>query len=209
MLASLSSEYLSGQALHSEPFGDFEYPPITPSLFLAPAREEDIRMTVQRAVPYARAERHILARQRIQLKRAIEDASTFNCYGMFERDRSVFESMRPGDYVLITVTRTGQFNVLARVVTKFESAELGRELWPVDEENARRKFGDRGDEGEARSLIYAIEDVQEVTIDKAKLNKALGYSPRYSLKGAMRVDPKRLEPQLVQFGSVEGLLWDL
>ena len=199
----------ASQALSNEPFGDFEYPPITPSLFLAPANEDDIRMTVQRAVPFARAERHVMARQRIQLSRAIEDASTFKCYGMFERDRSVFESMRPGDYVLIAVTSKGQFNVLARVVTKFESEELARELWGVDEENARRSEATRGDEGGVRSLIYAIEDVQEVTIDKAKLNKALGYSPRYSLKGAMRVDPKRLEPQLVRFGSVEGLLWDL
>jgi hypothetical protein len=183
-------------AMLSEPFGDFEYPPIVPSLFLAPASQEHVEATVERSVPYAKAERLILPRQRIQLKRAVEDASTFHCYGMSEGNRAVFESMRPGDYVLITVARSGQYNVLARIVTKFESEQLGKELWPDQQE-------------EALSLIYAIEDVQSVTIDRAKLNKALGYSPRYSLKGAMRVDPKRLEPQLVRFGSVEGMLWDL
>lgn len=194
--SSISSRMLK-QSLLSEPFGDFEYPPITPSLFLAPAKEEHVLATVRRTVPFSRAERFILARQRIQLRRAIEEASTFNCYAMTESNRTVFESMRPGDYVLITVTGTGQYNFLARVVTKIESEELGQELWPVDEGS------------EPLSLIYALEDVQSITIDRAKLNKALGYSPKYSVKGAMRVDPKRLEPQLVRFGSVEGLLWDL
>jgi hypothetical protein len=86
-------------------------------------------------------------------------------------------------------------------VTKFESEELGRELWGVDD--------DEEEDDLPLSLIYVIEHVQRVSIDQTKLNEALGYSERYSLKGAMRVDPKRLEAQLVQFGSVEGLLFDL
>lgn len=199
-LESHLSKHLLADAVLNEPFGDFEYPVITPSLFLAPASKDHVEATVTRTVPYAKAERLILPRQRIQLKRAIEDASTFHCYGMSESNRSVFELMRPGDYVLITVTRSGQFNFLARVVTKFESEQLGRELWPVE---------DGSDDRDTLSLIYAIEDIQEVTIEKAKLNKALGYSQKYALKAAMRVDPKRLEPHLVRFGSVEGLLWDL
>ncbi len=192
--ASLSAPMLQDAA--SEAFGDYEYAPITPGLFLALAPPDDVAATIARAVPYTKAERLILPRQRIQLKRALEDASTFHCYAMSESNRSVFESMRPGDYVLISELRTGKFNFLARILTKFESEELGRELW-TDENR------------ESLSLIYAIEEIKEVKIDKAKLNKALGYSGRFALKGAMRVDPKRLEPLMLKFGSVEELLWDL
>jgi hypothetical protein len=179
--------------------GAMEYFGVVPNLFLVPVSREHVSASIGRAVPYAKAERFILPRQRIQLQRAIEGASTFQCYAMSESNRPVFESMRPGDYVLLTVAGSEQFNYLARAVTKFESEELGRELWPVDED----------EDDQPLSLIYALEDVQQVAIDHAKLNRALGYSPRYSVTNAIRVDPKRLEPQLVEFGGIEGLLWDL
>ncbi|MFV1980997.1 MAG: hypothetical protein ACC655_07585 [Rhodothermia bacterium] len=202
--APLASTYMAGDV-----FGDFDYPTITPSLFLAPASRDHVEATVQRTVPYAKAERFILPRQRIQLKRAIEDASTFHCYGMSESDRPVFESMRPGDHVLIMVARSIELNFLARIATKFESEELGRELWPVKSEEDRRKSDKGGSDREVLSLIYAIDEVQNVSVDSGKLNKVLGYGSRYRMKGAKQVDPKRLEPQLARFGSVEGLLRDL
>ncbi|HUF10310.1 MAG TPA: hypothetical protein VMO47_13400 [Rhodothermales bacterium] len=170
--------------------------PTTPSLFLVTATEESAEKTVLGSVPLGKIEPALSPREAIKLDRALNGRSTFHCWGMTADNRRVFDEMRPGDFVLISVSETGAFSYLARVLTKFESMKLAHMLWSDEE-------------GGMRELIYVIDDVQRVSVDKLKLAKVLGYSSGKGLPGVVRVDPVRLEPQVLRFGSVEGLLWDL
>ena len=137
--------------------------PTTPSLFLATASEENAEKTVLGSVPLAKVEPAVSPRDAIKLDRALRGRSTFHCWGMTEDSRRIYDQMRPGDFVLISVSETGEFTYLARVLTKLESMKLGRMLWS-------------GTEGASRDLIYVIDDVQRVSVDKEKLAKVLGYS---------------------------------
>ena len=170
--------------------------PSIPNLFLATANQEAAEKTVLGSVPISKAEPLLSPRDFLKLDDVLRGRSTFHCWGMTEDSRRIYDQMRPGDFVLISVAETGEFTYLARVLTKLESMKLGHMLWS-------------GTESESRELIYIVDDVQRVSVDRVKLAKALGFSSGTKLPADVRVDPVRLEPQVLRFGSVEGLLWDL
>lgn len=167
-----------------------------PQLFLIPASRENANKTLEGSVSFDFAARFLDQDQVDQLEQALGGQTLFRCWAMTENSRSYWEAMNVEDIVLITVKGTGKFNFEARVATVLDSERLGEELWPVVP-------------GEPWNLIYVLQDVKKIEIEKAKLVQSLGFSDKYVVPGTIRVDPDRLRAATERYGSLDELLAEL
>jgi hypothetical protein len=107
--------------------------------------------------------------------------------------RGSFNKMRPGDTVLFTTRRTGRFTYKAVVTGKLESKTLGHLLWP---ETAKESW----------SLIYLLEKVRRINLDKEPLVCEFGYERSFPVYGITRVQDERVRLALERRGSLDEVL---
>jgi hypothetical protein len=120
------------------------------------------------------AETFLNSSQLESLEKVLGDKKTFNCWAMTESLRPVFDSMEKGDTVLLTVKSTGSFNYVASIVHKLESEKLGDYLWPYIP-------------GRPWKLIYVLDQIAPIDINKSRLVSSLGYKHNDAVAGSRRV----------------------
>jgi hypothetical protein len=174
----------------SDPVGQLP-PPF--NLFLVPTTRENLRASIQKAIPIETARECLTDSQFELLARAIAPAKEFRCWATREAGKGVFLQMTPGDIVLMTQKGTGRFNLRARVLTKLVSEPLGQRIWP-------------GGSLLPWEFIYVLDDLRPLDIKKARLITALRYQPGFWVPGHIRVSPEKLRDAMWTFGTLEGLL---
>jgi Protein NO VEIN, C-terminal len=162
-------------------------------LFLVPASKANLEATVIGSVSTTVAERFLSPGQSKFLKNALGNQKTFHCWAVTESLRSTFERMESGDAVLLTVKGTGMFSYFAHIIHKVESEELGNHLWSYTP-------------GKPWKLIYILDDVCEVAINKSELVSALGYQSNDMVAGTRRVRDEYLAKVSGQYGSLQKFM---
>lgn len=115
------------------------------------------------------------------------------CWAMTESRKTLFEAMRAGDHVLLTLKGSGSFGFRGRVCGKCESLQLGNHLWEFVP-------------GKPWKLIYFLHEFRQSSIPKQKLLTTLGFKRNFLLPGVVRVRTELLERAVRPHGSVDGLL---
>ncbi|MFQ5753335.1 MAG: hypothetical protein ACE5HI_15195 [bacterium] len=165
----------------------------TPNIFLAPASGENINKTIMASVGL-KTFQHLLTEEEIKaLQTRSHDTSRLHCWAMTENRRSVFGSMSEGDVVLFSIRASGKFEYYGVVSCKLENEKLGNFLWEVVP-------------SEPWSLIYFLEDVKHIDIDKARLVVELGYKSNYAVPGIIKVNRMNLEIIMNRYGSLENFI---
>lgn len=164
-----------------------------PNLFLAPAHEENLNETVTNSISMQLARRHLTENQYGELQSALRDEETFHCWAMTRNNQGTYDKMRAGDYVLFSPTGTGKFSYIARVKTRVVSSSLGYALWPDTGKNPWE-------------LIYVLDGVASIDVDKSKLVSELGYKPNYPVQGVIRVKPELTRRILEKHGGIPQLV---
>jgi hypothetical protein len=162
-------------------------------LFLVPASKANLEATVIGSVSTTVAERFLSPYQSESLKNALGNQKTFHCWAVTESLRSTFEHMERGDAVLLTIKGTGMFSYFTHVIHKVESEELGNHLWSYTP-------------GKPWKLIYILDDICEIAINKSKLVSALGYQSNDMVAGTRRVRDEYLTKVSGQYGSLRKFL---
>jgi uncharacterized Fe-S cluster-containing MiaB family protein len=163
------------------------------NLFLVPASQENVDKTIIGAVSFSAADKFLTTTQADALRKAVRNRQGFHCWAMTESLRSTFNSMQVGDVILMTIKGTGAFNYQARVVHKLESEKLGESLWSYQPARPWK-------------LIYILEDITSINVNKSRLVDSLGYNPDYFVAGAIRVSDERLYRVLARYGSISQLI---
>ena len=97
------------------------------------------------------------------------------------KNRSNFETMSPGDDVLIV--EGNSVRLIGKIAAKVESEGLSRELWkPIT-----------GTGGTTWQLIYFIANPRELDLPFQEFCRLFGYDDSYRLRGFTSVAPNRLE----------------
>lgn len=158
-------------------------------LYLAPANKENLEATIINPVPFSVANKYLNTNQASKLKLALTNTEEFRCWAMTKSSRPKFNSMNNGDYILFTLKGTGKFSYFGRVIYKVESLKLGQALWSIVPTLPWE-------------LIYFIDEIVHVDIDKERLIKALGYNDGYVVPGIVRVNSERIEQLAHKHGSI-------
>ena len=101
--------------------------------------------------------------------------------------------MAPKDWVLFSKGGSGLFGYKGRILHKVESDALGRSLWSFEFDKPW-------------SLVYFLEDVEQVAIPKMSLLGSFEYSPDDRLMGLRRVPQNKLDRALRRHGTMEAFL---
>ena len=163
------------------------------NLFLVPADKSNIKLSIQKKVKTDDALRFLTPSEQDKLKSILKTDDSFNCWAMTESNRSTFESMNEGDFVLLSEKKTGKFNFIGIVRGRIESKSLGNNLWSFTP-------------GKPWSLIYILEDVKSINIDKQEMVQTLGYAENYWVPGVIRVQEENLENALSQYGNFNSMI---
>jgi hypothetical protein len=163
------------------------------NLFLVPASSENIDSTITRSVHIEMAKHYLTPVQIEVLERTLGDSKTFNCWAMSENKSGVFRSMNPGDLILFSIKGTGRFDYMANVVVKFENRQFGEALWDVVP-------------GRPWELIYVLENIENVGLNKNKVVSTLGYSSDFKVPGVIRVRSEFLRRVINKYGSIEAFI---
>jgi hypothetical protein len=163
------------------------------NLFLVPASLENVKKTIASGVSINAAEQFLNSSQLESLKKVLGNKKTFNCWDMTESLRPVFESMEKDDTVLLTVKSTGSFNYVASIIHKLESERLGDYLWSYIP-------------GRPWKLIYVLDRIIPIEINKGRLVSTLGYKHNDAVAGSRRVRDEYLNKILGEYGSIPHFL---
>lgn len=165
----------------------------TESLFLVPADKSNIKLSIQKRVKVKDAIRFLSSKEKKKLETILVHDESFNCWAMTESNQSTFKSMKEGDRVLLSEKGTGKFNYTGIVKGKIESKSLGNNLWSFTP-------------GKPWSLIYVLDNIKPVNIDKQKMVKILGYKENYWVPGVIRVQEENLKLALTNYGNINSML---
>jgi hypothetical protein len=174
------------------------------NIFLVPAPPENVKETLAKAVTFERAAKYLDHETLERLFGALGGQIPFHCWAATEGKNSKnFELMSRGDEFLFAVTGTGQFEWRAQLRTKFESEQLGRELWPhLGKTGNQRSRGDK-----PWKLIYVVDNLTKIKMNKREVLKALGYTnPRDDLGSLRRVRDKKVINLIARFGSIDAFV---
>ena len=167
-----------------------------PQLFLTPASGANLNATIANAASFRKIRSALSDSEAQRVVGILNERDDIRCWAMTESRRGVFSSMRTGDVVLFTEKGSGTFSYRAEVIGKTDSQRLGEALWSVVP-------------GKPWNLIYFLRNVQRVSIPKAVLVSALGFSSAYWVPGILRVDEARLGSAIRRHGSLDAFLSSL
>jgi hypothetical protein len=109
-------------------------------------------------------------------------------------NRSKFESMSPGDDVLIVEGHL--VKLIGKVAAKIDSQELSRELW--------QPITGHGDT--TWRLIYFIANPRELDLPFTDFCELFGYKPTFQLQGFTKVAAERLEQFYSEYDDLYSVL---
>ncbi|MCC6929490.1 MAG: hypothetical protein IT359_10915 [Gemmatimonadaceae bacterium] len=164
-----------------------------PQLFFTPASGANLNATIVNAASFRKIRSALSDGEAQRIAEILDGRDEIRCWAMTESRRGVFSSMRTGDVVLFTEKGSGTFSYRAEVIGKIDSQRLGEVLWSVVP-------------GKPWSLIYFLRNVRRVSIPKAALVSALGFSADYWVPGILRVDDARLKSATRRYGSLDLFL---
>lgn len=165
-------------------------------VFLAPASSENIKRSITNTVDLTLAKKHLTPQQYEGLLNSLNGESNFHCWAMTENSRPYYRVMKAGDKVVFKITGSGRFNLVGDVIYKFENEEIGNEIWDVVP-------------GEPWSLIFILDKITPINIDRIKFVQAFGYKPNYDVPGFRRIAQKHLSRTIAEHGSLEELIKNL
>ncbi|MFH1207145.1 MAG: hypothetical protein V1668_00885 [Patescibacteria group bacterium] len=149
--------------------------------------------TIQNKRTLTEAVRFLSAKDVEQLKQYTHDRP-YVAWGAVPGDRntSTWESMQPGDYVMIY--KSGKIILAAEVAMKVRNPLFAQYFWKSDRE------------GKTWELMYFLINEQEVNVPIAQLNKYLTYGEGYFPRGFMAVDQEKTNKLLLLYGDLISLL---
>ncbi len=103
-----------------------------------------------------------------------------------------WESMEPGDYVLIY--KSGKVIFAAEVALKTRNSQMAKYLWGEDSE------------GKTWEYMYFLINPQETDVSMIKLNPYLGYSENYFPRGFMAIEQVKVNDLLSRYGDILSAL---
>src|SRR6266542_2744110 len=110
------------------------------------------------------------------------------------KNRSNFESMSPGDDILIV--EGNSVRLIGKIAAKVESEGLSRELWkPIT-----------GTGGTTWQLIYFIANPRELDLPFQEFCRLFGYDDSYRLRGFTTVSPNRLKQFYTKYDDLYSVL---
>jgi len=165
-------------------------------VFLAPASSENIKRSITSKVDMTLAKKYLSPQQFDGLLNSLNGESKFHCWAMSENSRPYYRVMKAGDKVVFKITGSGRFNFVGDVIYKFENEEIGNEIWDVVP-------------GEPWSLIFILDKIRPINIDRVKFVQAFGYKPNYDVPGFRRVSQKHLSRTMSKHGSLKELIKNL
>jgi len=163
------------------------------NLFLAPASEENLRNTIKRSIGFASIEKLLTDKDKQIIKSSVSNPSVLNCWAMTENNRAKFNEMSQGDIVIFSVKDTGKFLYSGKVVAKIENENFGKSQWDFVPTKPWK-------------LIYFLEDIKNININRAKLVVALGYEKNYVVPGVIKVNPVARDTVLAKHGNMEAFI---
>lgn len=163
------------------------------NLFLAPrsneTSHENFESTIIGGRPYSFVEPYLNDEEKATLSKF----ETVSVWGNKESLRGRWEKMQPGDYVLFYAQ--GVFYYSARVVLTKYSDELGRKLWPLDEN------------GTPWSCLFFVDNLKEVNIPIKVVQELAEYSSAWDrVQGFMALNDKGIRAIENRFGSIEAFV---
>ncbi len=163
------------------------------NVFLAPRSNETSHTNFQSTITVGRKYMEIEPFLNLQEKSVLSKYPNLSIWGNKESLRSRWAKMRPGDWVLFYAR--GFFTYSARVVlTKYDS-ELGKKLWPVDED------------GEPWPCLFFVDSLKELQIPIRTLQELAEYETGWDrVQGFMPLKPEGVRAIAEKFGSIEIFL---
>jgi hypothetical protein len=163
------------------------------NLFLVPANPDNERASLARTVQFSIAERFLRSHDLLGLQKALGGERPFHCWAMKEGSRPTFGKMEPNDEALFFISGTDLCRYRARVIFKAESGEFGKAIWPHESLDWK--------------LIYFLDDVEAVTVNKWLVMSAFGYDdPKDVLPGIRRVRDECVLEIFDKYGSTSQFL---
>lgn len=163
------------------------------NLFLIPASEANINATIKGRVAPELLKKILSEEAYDGIVKKYDNINDIHCWAMTESNRSKFNDMRIGDYVVFTVKNTGKFNYTARVTAKIESERLGDSLWDYV---PNKKW----------SLIYFLHNINRININKRDFVSALGFSPNYDVPGSIKVQQLQVDTVLAKYKTIDNFI---
>ncbi|RLI76814.1 hypothetical protein DRP04_12260, partial [Archaeoglobales archaeon] len=111
--------------------------------------------------------------QKRQLQEVFPDEK-IRIWGTAESNRSTWDSINPGDYVLFYVR--GRYVYCAEIALKMDNEKLAKTIWGEHET------------GETWNLVFFVRNVQPIWISREKLNMIAGYDANFIPQAFMRVN---------------------
>jgi len=163
------------------------------NIFLAPrsneTSHENFESTIIGGRPYSFVEPYLTDGE----KDVLSQFETVSVWGNKESLKARWDKMKPGDYVLFYAK--GTFYYSAQVVLTTLNNDLGRALWPVDED------------GNPWPCLFFVTNIKEVNIPIKVVQELAEYSPAWDrVQGFMALNDKGISAISNKFGSVEAFL---
>jgi hypothetical protein len=163
------------------------------NIFLAPrsneTSHENFESTIKGGRKYSFIEPYLNETE----KKILSSYENISIWGNKESLRNRWEKMQPGDYVLFYAR--GIFYYSAKVVLTKHSSELGKKLWPLDED------------GEPWPCLFFVDNLREVNISIKTVQELAEYEPTWDrVQGFMKLNDEGLKAITDKFGSIETFL---
>ena len=141
------------------------------SVLLVPATRKNLEKSIERRVDYDFAKEYL---PESFLHDIIQQSGNegIRCWAVTKNKRSLYESIRNGDEVLLTEKGTGLFTHYGIVVGKIQNESFGKALWPISGINPWE-------------YIYFLASIQRIQIAKKTLVAQLGYNESFAVAGSI------------------------
>lgn len=163
------------------------------NLFLAPASNDNLKKTIKKSINISSIEQYLTKEEFQTIKSCANNPDILHCWAMTESNRTKYNEMSLGDIVLFSEKGSGKFQYFGQVVAKIENERLGGLLWEFVP-------------NKPWSLIYFLEDIKIINIEKSKLVSALGYNKQYVVPGIIKINQVARDTILSQYGSFQLFL---
>jgi rubredoxin len=163
------------------------------NIFLAPrsneTSHENFESTIIGGRPYSFVESYLTDDE----KKVLSQFDTVSVWGNKESLKARWDKMNPGDYVLFYAK--GTFYYSAQVVLTTLNHDLGRALWPNDED------------GNPWPCLFFVTNIKEVNIPIKVVQELAGYEPTWDrVQGFMPMRESGIKAIADKFGSIEAFL---
>lgn len=123
-------------------------------------------------------------------KKILSHHTVLSIWGTKESLRSRWADMKPGDYVLFYAQ--GIFYYSANVLLTKHSYDLGKRLWPVDED------------GEPWTCLFFVENLKEIKIPIEVIQQLANYSPSWDrVQGFMKLNEQGTKAIIDKLGDLD------